>query len=332
MIFSYYLDVDKTHLINMKFNVKQILVQNSMLQVTFDAVVEEVLDGTVLHSESQSGAFTLSSSRVDDPTSSDGYDINFIRTRYADQNKWIFEIQNNSQPDQVVLVGLYSTTATGNPLGEDIIQDDDSYNFILKGNNIGQLEETYVPPVLTQNVVNTDFSQLVLPYGFTTVSGIYDSAVGRFLLSDFSHTFPNSIDPDTAFTLTANLAPMQTDSVSDEIFHVTLHGIGQVTLYKTYLAYLREGDDPSNTITIFFGASADPTWFLSPPPYFTDKSKFSVQADGAGGVTVKYAGVSLIGSYDPSNPFAGVDLQAAARADKSLVVCAFDNYTIEFFK
>jgi hypothetical protein len=306
LIFSYYFDADRKHVLNCGFKVDSLTTKpDNSIDVAFTAYIEEVDNGTIKKTESHSGIFNFAAGGAQDQ-----HDIDFIRTRYASQKKWIFEIRNNKNPNQKVIIGLISDTANKNPLGLDIYYENDKHDAILKANTLSQLEQNYVPPVINQTILNDDFSTPVFPVGFLPQNYQYDGTFKLYNASYFEQTFETPIEPNAAFTMSINIAPTTFNTISSEVFRFTINNIGDFILYQNGIAYQKEGT--TNEIMQYFDSSKIP---LTPEYFFNygfkPESKLIIEGDGSGSITISYGGLQITGSYDASKSISGFKYKGA---------------------
>lgn len=308
LIFSYYFDAERTHVLNCGFKVENITIKpDKTMDTTFTAYIEEVENAVIKKKESYTATFTFAAS-----TSQDQHDIDFIRTRYASQKKWIFEVRNNKDPNQKVIIGLISDTANKNPLGLDVYHESDKYDAILKANNLAQLEESYVPPVIEQTILNCNFDTPEYPAGFILQNYTYDSVYKLYEASYFEQTLEEPIKPNTSFTISLNIAPTILDIYSSEVFRFTINGVGDFILLQDAIAYQKEDDPESSQIIKNFDSAnlpLQPTFFFNYG--FKEPSKLTITGNGAGTITISYGGLQITGTYDASKPITGFKYKGA---------------------
>lgn len=309
MIFSYYFDAKKTHLLNCKFNVLQFIeLEQGVNQITFSAEIEEIRNGEVKKREAKTATFQF-------PPSADSnrHDVDFTRVRYAPQKKWIFTIRNNKKTDQSITVGLISDTANRNPLGMDVYHVSEDYHAHLKGNNLSILEANYEPPVLQQTIARHTFSQPGYPEGFSSKNAQYEHSYQHFVVSEFVQHFKEPIPAHTPFTISLDLAPTEVESnIGYYIFHLNIPELGTVSLLRNGLQYLYAEGNPSDVVRTFFGQSVQPDDFFK-NGIMSSKAHMEIKGDGNGNLTVKYYDHVIEGKYDPSKKFKQMNFRGELR-------------------
>ena len=89
MLFSYYFDTDKQHVVNCGVDITSVNEKASReVEIIFTAYIEELSDGLLLKRESVNRIFTFPFN----PSDSSNHDIDFLRKRYADEQKWILRL------------------------------------------------------------------------------------------------------------------------------------------------------------------------------------------------------------------------------------------------
>lgn len=311
MLFSYYFDVDKTHLLNCQFRVLQFTEKAAgVIEIMFSGEISEHRNGVRLKRETKVATFSF-------PPTAEGetkHDIDFTRVRFADQKKWIFTVINNKSTAQKLEVGLISTTANKNPLGMDIYHDSDEFEVELKANNLSILEPTYTPPVLTQTMVDTRFEQTGYPERFSSYSANYDGMFQNYKLSDFTQDFLEPVPAGAKFKMQVDIAPMEVIPLAgNKLFDLTIPGIGLVTMRQNALEYMLEGGSASDIVRIFFD-SVQPTDFWNNG--MTTKAKMTIEGDGMGQLKIQYNGQVLQAFYDHTKEFSRIEFRGElARLD-----------------
>ncbi len=319
MKFTYYFDTEKTHTIEFSFEVQNYQVaDNGNVSIIFIARVTERANEQVVRTESKTGSFLFDSKNV-------GHDIDLLRIRLAEQNKWIFHIKNNKDSKQDVIVGLITKTATINPLGEDISHPTTSYNAELKANNVAMLEQTYQPPVLTQTLVYTTFATPEYPIGFKSDTAIYNPQRMMYELKNFKQVLLQEIDPYTAFSIEMNVAPLSVDSAIDTIFVVYIDGLGKFELQKEYLSFIGEGHPTSERQRIPIGYNLTPEAFYRNNSFLSG-SKLTLSGNGIGKLTITYLDKQYIVNYDPGHMIRSIALETKEQnaTMKMMAVSDFD--------
>jgi len=324
MIFSYYFDPEKKHRLECSFEVQNYNVRNNAsIELVFNAKIAEIIDDYVVKSENRLSTFTFASAN-------DGiniaHDIDFIRVRYAPEKKWVFEVRNNRQVNQSVVIGLITETANKNPLGLDIEHKSSIYDALLKGNNLAQLEQSYVAPVLSQTLLNATFDTAEYPVGFESSSAIYVEDKKYYDLNDFIQTFREPIPAASRFVVNMNLAPQRLSDVVDTIFMLDFPNVGTIYVTDRYLQF-KVGDRMQQ---IPFDEPVDPAK-LHDGTFFLDPSKLSIEADG-GAMKIRYYGKELQASYDQNNPIPVMVFQSAATSGNDAIDTLVDNISVIYYK
>lgn len=322
MIFSYFFDPEKKNKLEFIFQVLNYTVKNNAtIEILFNAKIQEVHDGLVTRSEYKLGTFTFDAGSEDQQNAS--HDIDFHRIRFGPQKKWIFEIKNNRKPEQNIFVGLITSTSSMNPIGMDIIQESSIYDAKLKGNNLATLEASYTPPEVDQTLVLTSFNTAEYPVGFESNTATFIPDKMMYSVSDFKQSFVEEVPAYTKFYLEMNLAPADLSSVVDKVFDFNIDGVGVISLTKTHLHFLKQGDQSSKQVALV--SAVAPEIFYK-DGMFLQPSRFFVQTDGVGNITINYAGVELKAFYNRANPISFVEYSTVP------VMSYIDNLNIKFTK
>lgn len=303
LLFSYYFDVNKTHLVNCGFQINNIKTkQDGNKEVEFLAYIEEIENDNTNKRESITGIFTFPSG-----SQKEEHDIDFIRTRYEREKKWIFEIRNNKNPEEKVIIGLITETANKNPLGLDIYHNEDNYKAELRANNLSQLEQSYVAPKLTQTIAYGNFNEPGYPYGFTSLTAKYDAINKLFELSDFTQIFRDPIPPSSAFRIEMDIAPLSiAPKNGSHIFSLSIKNLGTVSLLTDRIAYQKKND--TNVIETYFSSYIDPSYFYSNG--FKENAKLIISGKENGEITIQYGGLTIQGTYDHTKEIPEMSLQS----------------------
>lgn len=297
MIFSYYYDVQKTHLLNCGFNVSSIHQQsNGSIQATFIAFIEEVLGEEVLKRESVQRTFTF---RANQENRGD-HNIDFLRQRFADENKWVFEIRNNTNIAEGVVLGLISQTATRNPLGFDIIHNSEAYSSQVKGSNLSQIDDNIKSPIVKQTMVDTTFSSAGYPYGFSSETAIHNSRLNIMEANEFRQKFIESIPPETPFVIQMNLAPetLNLKYTDDQFVSISIEDVGLFRAYPDRMTFLRSDHPPQDVVEIRFDETKTVESFYNSG--FQNDSNLTIEGDGRNSLNIRYAGHHIHTTYNPS--------------------------------
>lgn len=308
MLFSYYFDTQKTHLLNCRFRVLQFTEKAAgVIEIMFSAEITERLNGIARKKETKVQTFSF-------PPTIEGqtrHDIDFTRVRFSDQKKWIFTVINNKDNNQKASVGLISSLSNKNPLGMDIYHDDAEFNVELKANNLSILESTYVPPVLTQTLVSTGFEQPGYPERFSSYTANYDGMALNYSVKDFRQDFLESIPTDTPFKIELDIAPqVVTPKSGEKIFDLVIPYLGRISLLKTGLEYLIHDGMSSDAARVFFEAPVQPSDFYANNVMST-KARMKIEGDGLGKITVTYNNKTITSVYDHKQEFSYLDFRGA---------------------
>lgn len=307
MIFSYYFDAEKTHLLNCRFQVLQFSeLALGFIELMFSAEMIEIQNGYTMKKESKVATFSF-------PPVIEGqekHDVDFTRVRYAKDKKWIFTCSNNRQTDQKVEVGLISTTANKNPLGMDIYHDDEEFEVQLKANNLSILEPTYVAPVLNQTLVNATFDNPGLPERFQSVSASFNSTFKLVELSEFTQTFLEPIPVFAPFTITMDVAPRTViPKVGTEIWKLEVANLGIFSLHTYGIEYVMHGGTLTETVRAFLDGPLTNDLFFHQG--MKAPARLVIQGDGKGQLTFSYAGKKVTGTYDASQNMSQLSFRGA---------------------
>lgn len=301
MKYSYFFNAEKSHRLEFSFEVQNYkALDNGNTEIVFIARVSEFINNEQARSESKTGTFVFAAGNK-------GHDVDLLRIRISEQDKWVFHVKNNKDASQDVIVGLITKTADANPLGEDIYHTSPIYDAELKGNNLAILEQSYQPPVLTQTLVYTTFATPEYPIGFSSHTATYSSQRLLYELKDFRQVFSQPIESHTAFSIEMNVAPLNTNTVGDSIFWVNVDGIGRFEAQKKNLVFVKEGDEYVNAVKIPLNVALVPE-LLYKSNSFMNASKLTISGNGIGKLTVTYAGKQFIVDYNAGQPIQFVEL------------------------
>ncbi|UYX56131.1 hypothetical protein M3Y14_34690 (plasmid) [Bacillus thuringiensis] len=292
MLFSYYFDTKKTHQLNCHFSVLQFNKKTAgVIDIMFSAEISEVMNGKKKKKELKVATFSFTP-----PSKGEAkHDIDFSRVRYANEGKWIFTITNNKDEAQKVTVGLITATANKNPMGMDIYHDDD-FSAELKANTLAILEKNYVPPVLTQTLVNAQFEQPGYPEGFFSVSGMYNSEFQMYDLSDFTQDFAEPIPQHAKFDILLNIAPSEFIKDKNEVFSLEINKLGTLKLLKNGLEYKAHNGSSSEVVFDQYEQEITEKDFFNNG--FTTKSFVKLSGDGEGNLIISYNGRTINTTYN----------------------------------
>ncbi|SFJ65529.1 hypothetical protein SAMN02799624_05403 [Paenibacillus sp. UNC496MF] len=318
MQYSYFFDADKTHRLEFTMTVLNYTPDtvNDQVIVLLGATVTEIIDNEEVAKQTKLGTFHF------DPESQ-SLDVN--RIRIAEQNKWIFEITNNKKPDEAIVMGLITTTTTGNPIGLDIESINTGFNADLRANNLAILEATYVPPVLDQLILEAYFATAEWPKGFTTNSGIYDSMRQMYQLQDFTQRI--EIADSTKFAIQLNAAPLSLPAANNDIFGIRVDGVGNFTLMKGHIKFVQEGADPVlDAVLVALDKQVAPADFYGFNSFLAP-SKLLIEGDGISNLTFTYAGKVLHATYNPMKPVVSMQMNSYEGVPVNL-----DNMLVTYYK
>ncbi|QHW35854.1 hypothetical protein GZH47_33730 (plasmid) [Paenibacillus rhizovicinus] len=323
MLFSYYFDTEKTHRLECLFEVLSYNVKNNTkIELIFNMKISEIMNNAVKKSEFKLGTFNF-----DAPVEGDTkHDIDFLRTRFAPHQKWVFEAKNNKNTAESMVIGLISSTANINPLGLDITQISPIYDAGLKGNNLARLEQSYVPPVVQQTLLAATFDTFEYPPGFESSTAIYEPAKKYYDLQDFKQTLPEPIPDHSRFVIDVYLAPKSVSDMTETLFMLHASGVGTVYVTQNYIIFSVNGKDSSKqyNLPIDLTKLHDGTFFLSP-------SRLVVEGDGNGTLKVRYNETELTTTYDPSFSVQTLTFEGA-NTSSGAVETLIDNFNVTYYK
>lgn len=307
MLFSYYFDTDKTHLLNCTFKVLQFAEKaQGVIEIMFSAEVSEWQNGVRKRQEVKVATFQF-------PPTEEGktkHDIDFTRVRYGDQKKWIFTVINNKDNAQKLEVGLISTSANKNPLGLDVYHDDDEFNAELKGNNLSILESTYQPPVLNQTVVSANFDQAGSPERFSSFTANYDTVYKNQTVKDFRQDFLDEITANTPFKIQLDIAPTNVNPAEGtKVFDLNIPNLGKVSVHKTMMEFLMHDGRADDIQRALFDAPIQPSDFFDNG--MKANARMTIEGDGVGGIIIKYNNKIITTVYDHTKSFSYIDFRGA---------------------
>jgi len=287
MLISYYFDTDKKHKLNFGIQIKSFKLSGNNYDMSLVGYIEEWINNIRVKREEKNGNFQLKLSEVSK------HDLDLIRTRYANEKKWIFEIINNKNNTQRLLIGLISGTANKNPIGVDIYNDETQYNLLLKGNNLSQIEDTYKPPVITQTIGSLTFDTEGYPNGFSSLTASYNKGQQLFDVKDFKFIFSEPIPEQCEFHLEMDIAPSKMIVPnSDSLIWIHLDGVGDFQLTQSGIVF-KNGE---TEISGLFESELSVTDFYDNG--FKPKSRFIIEGDGKGNLSFCYAGVEITAPYN----------------------------------
>lgn len=308
MLFSYYFDTLKTHLLNCKCTILQFTEKAAgNIEIGFSIEIAEIINGATKKKESLAGSFLF-------PPTSGGETQNsflFTRTRYGDEKKWIFTVRNNINTSEMFTVGLISESANKNPLGMDVYHTDEDYKSELKANLLSVLENAYVPPKLTQTVADSRFEKIGYPERFSSLHTSYDSLYQLMELTEFKQELLENVPAASSFKISLNIAPAELSTVVSDLFTLTIGNLGFVRLYQDSFQFRLQNGSISDGISTNFDSTIDLTKLFKNG--LTSLSKLSLEGDGVGTVTISYNGKTITSPYDASLAISGLEFKGATK-------------------
>src|SRR5690606_38714592 len=222
-------------------------------------------------------------------------EIDFLRKRFADENKWIIEIQNNKNKSQSIVIGLISPTLNRNPLGLDIYHDEDAYDSESRANNLSALEAGEMSPTIKQTIVNAKFESAGYPRGFSSTYS--EQKDGIMTLTNFTETFFEAIPKETPFTIEMDLAPVELNMkyFGDPMFTIEVPNIGVFKAYEDGIALTKTNQTADHTIVEYFDTPKSAEDFYADT--FTSDSRLVMEGDGRNSLHVRYGGKSIHTTY-----------------------------------
>lgn len=308
MRFTYYFDAKKKEILNCNFNIIEITEEaEGMRQIVFEASIEEIKDTIKYKKEKLEGVFHIP------PTDEDTvlHDVDFSRIRHAGSNKWIFTIINAKNTNETAMVGLITTTLNKNPVGVDVYNETGELDAELSENNLAVLDASYIPPLLTQTVVDSDLRKEELPVRFTSITARFDASESYQIVKDFRQDFREEIPAGVPFKMEMKIAPLSVDPIDTErIFDFNVPNLGRVTLSKTSLDYLIHNGLGSDTVRVPFERPVTLEDFYLDNK-MTIKANFKIEGDGEGNLTVNYCNTTLTSVYDHEKEFSYIHFRGA---------------------
>ncbi|KAF2421720.1 hypothetical protein [Bacillus subtilis] len=337
MLFSYYLDPLKAHLLNCHFRVIQFTEKTGgEIEITFTAEISEKINGITKKSETKTSTFKFPANQKGEVK----HDIDFTRVRYAEQKKWIFTVKNNKDTQQSVTLGLISSTANKNPLGLDVYHDSSEFEAQLKANNLSILEKNYIAPVLPQTLVHETFDKAGYPDRFSSFTAVYDEIGKNYTVKDFRQDFLEEVPERTAFTIKLDIAPLNVNPIEgNAIFNLAIPNLGEFNLTKISLDYLIHNGTTSDYVRAYFDEALNVSDFYS-EPIILNKGKLIIEGDGEGNLVVTYGGKTIKTVYDPTKTFSYIDFKGGVNVTKeedqnnvnNLIPSKLDNINVTYYK
>ncbi|ARC67388.1 hypothetical protein B14_200177 (plasmid) [Bacillus licheniformis] len=337
MLFSYYFDTRKMHVLNCHFRVIQFAEKaEGEIEIIFTAEISEKINGITKKSETKTSTFKFPASQKGETK----HDIDFTRVRYAEQKKWIFTVKNNKDTRQSVTIGLISSTANKNPLGLDVYHDSSEFDAQLKANNLSILEKNYNVPVLTQTLVYETFDNAGYPDKFSSFTAQYDETGKNYTVKDFRQDFLEEIPERTAFTIKLDLAPLNVDPVAgSKIFTLEIPNLGEFNLTKISFDYLIHNGTSSDYVRAYFDEALNVSDFYK-EPIILNKAKLIIEGDGEGNLSATYAGKTIKAVYDSTQTFSYINFKGGLNTSKeedqsnvnNLIPSKLDNISVTYHK
>ncbi|MCD7910921.1 hypothetical protein KC480_05200 [Bacillus velezensis] len=336
MLFSYYFDTRKTHLLNCHFHVRQYTEKaDGEIEIAFSAEISEVVNGIIKKNETKNSIFKFPANKKEEVK----HDIDFTRVRFAEQKKWIFTVKNNKDTHQSVTIGLISSALNRNPLGLDVYHDTSEFNAELKANNLSILEKNYSVPVLTQTLVYETFDNAGFPDRFSSFTAAYDETEKNYIVKDFRQDFLDEIPERTAFTISIDIAPLSVDPIEgSKIFNLVIPNLGEFNLTKISFDYLINNGTSSDYVREYYDAALKVSDFYK-EPVILNKAKLIIEGDGEGNLIATYGGKSIRSVYDPTKTFSYIDFKGGLKIIgenqedfQNLIPSKIDNISVSYQK
>lgn len=323
MIFSYFYDPEKTHLINCGFDVQKITeLSNNRYEMSFILYVEEVKDNVIIKKEEMQRVFSFSKN-------SDIEDLEFIRERYGDEKKWVFEVRNRKNETQFAMIGLLTETAKNNPLGVNIIHNSDLFTSRVMGSNLAAIEEHIKGPIVRQTIIRSDFTEQGLPSGFHSNSSRIES--GLVSLKDFKVNFREPIPNYNAFTIEMDIAPTSTNTQahSNYICSLRIGELGSIYIYRNHFLYVRYKESMDQGTIVPFGEDLNAEDFYQDGK-FTKNAKLIIDTDGKYSLSITYAQKNLLTTYSPEAVIEDVEMIAGINEEYEQIEHKLSNIYIHY--
>ena len=313
MYYSYYYNIDKTHRVNFGFKALTTNEEtDGTINAQFNVYISEVLNGEVKHEENKNVQFKFDGSKRKDDDVSD-YDVDLLRERVAKSQKLIFKVVNNRNSAQNATVGLITPTAEKNPLGCEIIYENEPYKAELKAGNLSRLEAQYTEPAIRQTVISYAFNEggvpdeLYLPDG-----GEYMSAYRLYRTTRLATSFKKPISGKNKFGFETNIAPETFEAASGPaIFEVVLSGIGTFVLNGSSIGFQKDGGTAEDRVLSPLVQKLTADYFFNGG--LRTNSLLRIEGDGKGNIKATYAGVEVKTTYNSQNDFTGVSFEGKLR-------------------
>lgn len=305
MKFSYYYNKERTHAIVCSFDVTRIEeIRSDVYQVRSTISIEEVKDGLVYQRERLPRVFTFNRQSGDSRD-----DLDFIRERYGDEDKWVFQVRNRRDSTQTGTVGIITETARENPLEVQISYDSKLYRANVRANNLSRIEDYISGPSLDRVVFQDTFDLGLIPEEMNAVGITVDEDRGVARLENFNILLKESTPASTEFKISMNLAPEDVRVGSDGfIASFIIDGIGTIEIEPNSMFYKEYGQSSSRIQIPFTGSKIANDFYEN--GLFKSDSELEIAGDGIGQLKIRYAGVEDTVSYRPNSRVGRIILSA----------------------
>lgn len=306
MRYVYNFNPQGTHTVTMDHRVVQHLIkEGGRIEIVLSLRVFETYNGKQTRSETTTAAFNFA-------TNSDGeYKIQVDRIFDKKSKKFILSIWNALKPTEKAEVGIISDNLTRNPYFVDLLYNEPGYQGSIKAPRISQ-NENYVPPVLTQTIINHTFDQAGLPEYFVTTSDVHIPGANHLEIKEFSYTLPYQVPDNVPWTLSMDIAPRSLEETEKgKIFEIDIDQVGVISLELNRLTFLKAGSAPgSESDRPFDNPITLEQFFITS---FTPQARLSVGALGNGAMIINYAGREFHVLYDNSKKIGSINFKTGLK-------------------
>ena len=309
----YYFDHLKTHIIECGVDVHDINVKsNKETEIDTTVYIQEIKDNKVLMYEETEKVFTKPASETRDII----FDI--IRSRYKEDNKWIFEIRNMANAGEAVIVGLISETALDNPIGVEYKHDAEHYSSELKANNLSLIKGTALSPIIKQTVISEKFDLIGYPKGFTSETSLHDNNLKIMNTKEFKQDFPVTIPSGVEFVISMNIAPKSFYKKYDgkPISVIEIENLGLFKLYDDRYVFEQSRGIETEFTTAMFNDNLTPKKLFDNGFLWT--SELSLIGDGRGALDVRYNGKQITAGYNEEDTVSYIEMKNAVSLESEL--------------
>lgn len=293
MRFSYYFDLEKTHVIAFDLK-KETLVQltDGRLALSLDASIEEKVGDNVLKREEKSQTFLF----MPDDLDIDRHDLTVSRYRIPEQGKWILEVKNRQNEGEELTIGILSGTKADPVLLE--VEHDDDYRATAQANTLSKIASEYNPPLIAQTRFDYAFEGPGLPQEMTSKTATYDGAKQAIRLSDLKVSMPTLDVVGAQFETSIQIVPetLVPSPGTDLLFMVDLESIGTVEVLSDKMRFT-PGMLGSASVEMLWGAALSKDVLES--YYVHPEANFYVKGDGVSKLTIGWYGKEIITTYNP---------------------------------